>query len=297
MDTHRLRYFVAVAETGSVRGAAELLHLSPAALSKAVKELERELGTCLVTRAGRGLALTDRGLWLARRGRPLLDELDGMARELRTPGEGRPVLRLGSFEVFTTYFLGAAAERELAGVELALQELLPGEMEQALVAGVIDLAISFAPVPHDALVAEAVTRIQAGIYGRRDVFGDHPLEELPFVIPVQPDRGTPYRLRGLDAWPDEVPRRVRYRVTLLASALDLCRRGLAVAYLPSFLVRLHNRQVRRRCPLGRLGSLPLPGGDATAQVFLLRRRGDLECPFVSPLRAALRRLTRTPKGA
>jgi DNA-binding transcriptional LysR family regulator len=40
MDTNRLRYFLVVCETGSVRKAADLLHVSPAALSKAIKILE-----------------------------------------------------------------------------------------------------------------------------------------------------------------------------------------------------------------------------------------------------------------
>lgn len=292
MDSNRLRYFVAVAEAGSVRRAAELLHLSPAAVSKAVKQLEREVGAQLVAPAGRGIVVTDRGRWLARRARPLLDELDGVARELRTPGEGRPVLRLGSFEVFTTYWLGEAAGRELEGVELVLQEYLPGELEQALVAEVIDLGVTFSPVPHAALESQLVGRLQAGIFGRADVFAGMALSALPFVIPVQPVRGAPYRLRGLDAWPDEdCPRRVRYRVALLESALELCRQGLAVAFLPDFLVPLHNRQVVEE---RRLARLELPAGqgpgEVGADVHLVKRRTDLECPHLEAVEAALRRV-------
>ncbi len=48
MDTGRLRYFCAVARTGSLRRAAELVKVSPPALSKAIKLLESECGVRLI---------------------------------------------------------------------------------------------------------------------------------------------------------------------------------------------------------------------------------------------------------
>ena len=56
MNLDRLRYFCVIAETGSLRRAAEILRLSPAALSKALHVLEKEVGCPLTLPAGRGLA-------------------------------------------------------------------------------------------------------------------------------------------------------------------------------------------------------------------------------------------------
>ena len=66
---NRLRYFCTVADTGSLRAASEILHLSPAALSKAIKLLEEELEQELLVPAGRGILITDVGKRLAQRGR------------------------------------------------------------------------------------------------------------------------------------------------------------------------------------------------------------------------------------
>ena len=65
LETRRLRYFMQVLESGSVRGAAEVLDMDPSAVSRAVGILETECGTRLLERRGRGVAPTDAGELLA----------------------------------------------------------------------------------------------------------------------------------------------------------------------------------------------------------------------------------------
>ena len=67
MDITKIRYFSVVAETGSVRKAAELMHLSPPALSRAIKQLEEERNVKLFVPSGRGIAITDQGRLLQQR--------------------------------------------------------------------------------------------------------------------------------------------------------------------------------------------------------------------------------------
>ncbi|MCZ6748155.1 MAG: LysR family transcriptional regulator, partial [SAR324 cluster bacterium] len=64
MDINRLKAFRAIVESGSMRRAAELLHRTPGALSKAVAQLEEELGRELFVPSGRGIAVTDEGMRL-----------------------------------------------------------------------------------------------------------------------------------------------------------------------------------------------------------------------------------------
>lgn len=57
----QFRYFIAVAESGSVAAASRLLNLAQSAVTKSMQELEDELGQCLFERSPRGITLTVHG--------------------------------------------------------------------------------------------------------------------------------------------------------------------------------------------------------------------------------------------
>ena len=62
MELRHLRYFVAVAEEGSLTLAAERrLHTSQPSLSRQIRDLEYEVGAQLMTRSARGIELTEAG--------------------------------------------------------------------------------------------------------------------------------------------------------------------------------------------------------------------------------------------
>jgi DNA-binding transcriptional LysR family regulator len=87
----QLRTFLAVAETASVRSAAERLVVSQPSVSAAVSSLERELGISLVVRQGRGLRVTPAGAAFAdqvRQSLGLLDLAVRSARSLEAPDQG-----------------------------------------------------------------------------------------------------------------------------------------------------------------------------------------------------------------
>jgi DNA-binding transcriptional LysR family regulator len=80
MTLNQLRSFLAVADSGSVRAAAEELVVTQAAVSASVTALQKSLGVALVTPDGRGLRLTDAGASYARYARRILGLLDEAAR-------------------------------------------------------------------------------------------------------------------------------------------------------------------------------------------------------------------------
>jgi len=91
MTLTQLRTFLAVAETGSVRAAAERLVVSQPSVSAAVASLERELGVTLAARYGRGLRITTAGAAFAAGARAslgLLDQAIRHARSIEEPGRG-----------------------------------------------------------------------------------------------------------------------------------------------------------------------------------------------------------------
>jgi DNA-binding transcriptional LysR family regulator len=65
LESRRVRYFMQVLESGSVRGAAEVLGMDPSAVSRAIGLLETECGARLLDRHGRGVVATDAGELLA----------------------------------------------------------------------------------------------------------------------------------------------------------------------------------------------------------------------------------------
>lgn len=91
MTLTQLRTFMAIAETGSVRGAAEQLFVTQSAVSSALIALQRSLGVALVRKDGRGLRLTDSGEVFAdyvRRVLGLLDEAGTAAAAEADPEHG-----------------------------------------------------------------------------------------------------------------------------------------------------------------------------------------------------------------
>ncbi|HYA53369.1 MAG TPA: LysR family transcriptional regulator, partial [Streptosporangiaceae bacterium] len=80
MTLNQLRSFLAVADHGSVRAAAEELVVTQAAVSASVAALQKSLGVALVTPDGRGLRLTDAGASYARYARRILGLLDEAGR-------------------------------------------------------------------------------------------------------------------------------------------------------------------------------------------------------------------------
>jgi len=87
-NMRRLRAFVAVAQCNSVNRAAERLHVTQSAVTRAVRALEDELGLTLFDRSPRGMITTEYGDILGERARRALGYLDSAERELAAMQHG-----------------------------------------------------------------------------------------------------------------------------------------------------------------------------------------------------------------
>lgn len=250
MDITKLSYFCKIVECGSYKQASQELHISQPALSKSIKLLEEEIETKLIIPSGRGIEITQSGLVLAGKAQNIIDQYQNFVATIKGDLPHRQKsLRIGSFEVFSTHFLGRIFKDEFLNRTIEIFEFSPGQLEQAIIDHVIDIGITYHPIAKNELDLLKIKDIEMGIFGLKQ-FKKKPLEQLPFVAPLALPSSTPTRVRGLDGWPDQaINRKICFRVQLLETAMELCRQGSAVGYFPKFLIELHNKKHRKEFQL------------------------------------------------
>ena len=286
METNRLLQFRMIVETGNLRKAADILAISHSGLSKSMKALETELGRTLLQPSGRGIVISDAGMKLYERSKRLLDELDQILSNAET--QKPESLRLGSFEVFTSYFMGPLLKTYLPDCSIEVHELVPGRLEEALAFNKIDIGITYEPVPRKGVEYIEVAHLLMGAYALKNKFVDQVLSDIPFIVPVSPLEGAPSGVKGRDAWPDEkIRRNIQYRVDLLATGLEIARQGLAAIFIPRFVARLHNKSVSSELQLESL-KLPKALSQVKRKIYLVKRESSVEDRSLKQLARALR---------
>lgn len=153
MKLRNLQALVEVARQGGFSPAAKTLFTTQPNVSKAVRQLEDELGVALFDRVGHRCQLTEAGRIVYRRTQAILAESDDMIAELDDlRGLRRGLLRLGlplfgSSVLFAPVF--ALFRSRYPGVDISLVEHGSRRLEELLRAGEVDLAASLIPVPED----------------------------------------------------------------------------------------------------------------------------------------------------
>ena len=145
MEMHQVRYFLAVADTLNFTRAAEQCHVSQPALTRAVQQLEDEMGGLLLRRERKLTHLTDFGRLIE----PHLRQLSADAEAAKTTAEKflnlqAAQIRLGIMcTVGPARFMGFLADFNHAnpGCDLTLIEGVPGRMSEMLLKGELNLAV------------------------------------------------------------------------------------------------------------------------------------------------------------
>src|SRR6195952_4397881 len=169
LDLRQLRYFVAVAERGGFAAAASALNIAQSALSRHVKELERELGGALLERGARGVTVNESGKVLRARGRWLFGAIDDIKAEVRTENrEPSGTVRLGAPSSLADILYAPLAQlfvKRFPRGRLGLSEGLTEGLSERLLRGELDLAIVTAPQPNDHLDYEVLVVEQVFLIG------------------------------------------------------------------------------------------------------------------------------------
>lgn len=145
METHQLRYFLAVVEQGSFTAAAEACHVSQPSLSVQIAKLEDEAGGPLLERSRLGARLTARGRLFHPRAAEALQQLESAARELAEfDGLHRGVVTLGCLPTTGAYVLPALLKQfrgRYPDLTVRLTEESSPRLADALREGTVDLAL------------------------------------------------------------------------------------------------------------------------------------------------------------
>ncbi|TFW21690.1 LysR family transcriptional regulator [Duganella callida] len=269
MNLSDLRIFISAARRPSLGAAAQEMHLTPSAVSKALRRLEEALGKPLFDRSSKQLALNDSGQLLLDRAQALLALADQTKADLM--GEqaaidcrvGGPAILLWRHGRMLTQ-----AMQDYANSRLRLQAMFEDEALAALAHGEINAAIVTQAVTDgrgehwsDAWEATPLGSVTQHLVGGRQ----HPLvrklarrprdagvlqaatEEVLLYDFACPSRslfcGVQRGARS-DGWrDDQLPRRIRYWTDDLQLLLTLVKAGQALAYLPDFA--LQDPELRR----------------------------------------------------
>jgi DNA-binding transcriptional LysR family regulator len=146
LDLRRLRLLRELETRGTLGAVATALGYSPSAVSQQLAVLEREAGTRLIEKAGRGVRLTDAGHLLAQHAAVLLAAADAARADLAAlTGDVRGTVRVGGLQSATRRVLVPAVARLLGEHPHLRVEVSELELEQALPElrlGRLDLVVS-----------------------------------------------------------------------------------------------------------------------------------------------------------
>ncbi|MBQ7564725.1 MAG: LysR family transcriptional regulator [Lachnospiraceae bacterium] len=243
MDLRQIRYFLTVAEELNITHAAEKLLISQPPLSRAIMDLEEELGCTLFIRGKRHLTLTPEGLALKRRGQQMLALADMTKEEISEMENGiSGTLYLGLVEGAGPFLAAQWLKGFKALYPNVTYELWNGnadDLTDRLKEGLIDLAITMEPFNQEILAGFRVAEEPWVAI----LPGDHPLakkknktislSELQSIDLIIPSRRS--RRSEISEWFKDCGGEPVYRVVVAHSsnAVELSAYGIGAAIFPA----------------------------------------------------------------
>ena len=165
MEIRQLRAFMAIAESGTFTAGALRVHVTQAAISMQIRQLENELGARVFVRAPRHVILTEAGEHLLQRARQILREHDAAVDEIAAlAGAERGRLRIGSASamILTEPLPKILKElrRQHPAAEIAVISGTSGALVDQILAGELDIAFVSLPVDVRGIQTERLSEDQ-----------------------------------------------------------------------------------------------------------------------------------------
>jgi DNA-binding transcriptional LysR family regulator len=298
LDFKQLIYMLTIARNGSFSRAAQLLNMSQPALSNSIAQLERKVGSRVLTRGRSGAALTETGKMLARHAELLEIQMTRAAEELRHHrlSVAGPLV-VGTTPVATNELVPRALARlkqEAPNAAVLVEEIVFNLAMRALLNGEIDLMVGpigvYPPVEgvaEERLAMDPFTLVVPPGHklARRRTISLRHLREVQWVLPSEQ---STYR-RQLEAlfvtaglpWPVDA-----ICTNSMTALRSIVIHGNGVALMPKQLVALEQRAGLLRC-------IPLREAGATRALGVSRAKNRTVAPLAARFVQLLRECART----
>lgn len=245
MELRQLKYFVALADAGSMSRASTLLSVAQPAISRQLRSLEEEVGLSLFTRTGRGVELTDAGRVLLERAAPIIENVNDLVEEVRgLQGVVSGKVRVGLPPTESQFFaapLVLRINKKYPNVSLQIIEAFSGDVNEWLATGRIDLALFYktsrsSQVICEGLVDEGLCLVSSRPF--KDSDRELSVEELSGFKLILPS--TRHGLRALIervAMQFNVTLDINFEVDSFLAIKDLVRESVGLTVLPYMSVK------------------------------------------------------------
>jgi DNA-binding transcriptional LysR family regulator len=276
----QLQYFIAVAEEGTVSGAAQSLSISQSAVTEAIQELEGDLGVQLFERHRRGLSITHKGQQFYRHATRILADVSDARRSFAIGGD-QPAepgsLHLGVTSLVAGYVLSdllARYRRAYPAVNVSAIEDNGDYLEHLLIGGELDVAVMVISNLRDrvALQAEIFETSPYRLWlplghplAGADIIGVGDIVPEPLIMLTvdETEENTGKLLAAFSARPN-----VAFRTRSVEAVRSLVATGAGIALLPDLVYRPWSLEGDRIESRDISGSLPV------VQVGMVWRRGS-----------------------
>jgi DNA-binding transcriptional LysR family regulator len=283
-DLADLRAFVAIADLGSFRAAAEAIHLSQPALSRRIEKLEGALGVRLFERTTRVVALTNVGREFSRKARQLLDDLEESLLAIQeVAATRRGIITIGCIPSAVYYFLPRVIRRyrELyPKIRFRMIDESANEVLNAVIRGEADFGINMIGMQEPEVEYHAIGKERFVLACHRD----HELAKRPHVTWTELcgydfmtiDKSSGNR-QLIDHALTTLPNRPQwlYEATHSQTLLGLVEASLGIAVVSELAMPHYQHPT--------LVSVPLVEPEVTRTLGLIRKRGKTLSPAAQHL--------------
>ncbi|QPF89503.1 LysR family transcriptional regulator [Bradyrhizobium commune] len=268
MELRHLRYFVAVADAGSLTVAAEqTLHTSQPSLSRQIRDLEQEIGAQLMIRSAQGIELTPAGKAFLDHARMALVQAEA-AKEaaLRAAQPGQPTFALGFLsgaEIGLLPEVDRVLRGEFPDIDIRLSSDYSPALAKALLRRKLDAAF-MRPEEHMGDLATRRVRTDPLLFV---LPSDHPLASQAAIAPDEilnetfyfPSKAAPavrrvvldyFKRTGIDLKPDREVHNVVHAISMITSTR-------AIMLLPAYTKRYLPESITTRPVQGEVPTLDL----------------------------------------
>lgn len=272
MDVRQLRYFLAIARSGSITRAAQELNVAQPALSQQMTNLEAELGVRLLNRSQRGVVVTDAGARLTRHGEAILRQMLHAIADVQSchdaPSGPVSIGLPSSLALELTLPLLGAIEARHPALEPRIVENHSGYLADLLRGGQLDLALIFEVEDPSRFVLQKVlteplylVSAPGGAFAGRGEVTLADLAGAPLITTTAMNGLR--RLIELQAARQGVTVTFRRELDSLQAIKRLVAAGYAQSVLSWYAIREEVLQ-------GRLAAFPITAPALTREVYLAR---------------------------